>query len=101
MDYRIVCTEQSPFGNPPDHAHIVAVGTGHESSSASYRWTLDEVLVAMGNGHRFFTHGDRSGQTALVTAFWCPSCLRNHIRSMPDAVSDNNLDSLPYCRWSS
>ncbi len=26
--YRIICTEQRPFGQPHSHAHIVAVGTG-------------------------------------------------------------------------
>lgn len=98
-NYRIVCTEQQPYGNPPTHAHIVAVGTGEDSSSASHRWTLREVLEAMDRGDVFFTRGERSGRVALVVKYLCSRCLGYHIKSAPDAVADNNLDSLRYCAW--
>lgn len=97
--YRIVCTEQQPYGNPPSHAHIVAVGTGESTSAASHRWTLKEVLDAMDRGDVFFTRGEQSGQVALVQKYLCSRCLGYHIKSAPDAVTDNNLDSLRYCGW--
>lgn len=97
--YRIVCTEQLPYGSPPTHAHIVAVGTGSDPGAASQRWTLSEVLAAMDRGDVFFTQGERSGKVALVVKYLCASCFGYHIRSAPDAVVDNNLDSLRYCGW--
>jgi hypothetical protein len=97
--YRIVCTDQRPYGNPPTHAHIVAVGTGEDPSSASFRWTLNEVIDAMDRGDVFFTRGERSGLIALVVKYLCSRCAGYHIKSAPDAVADNNLDSLRYCGW--
>lgn len=99
--YRIVCTEQEPFGNSPKHAHIVAVGTGTSSDKATEKWTLEQVIQAIDKGTRFYTIGDDSGKTAEVEKWWCGLCVRYHIRSSPDAVKDNNLDSLRYCRWNS
>lgn len=99
--HRIVCTEQEPFGNSPKHAHIVAVGTGASSSKATERWTLAQVIQAIDGGTRFYTTGESSGKTAEVEKWWCGLCGRTHIRSSPDAVKDNNLDSLRYCKWSS
>lgn len=95
--YRITCTNQLPFGEPPQHAHIVAVGTG---TAAGYDtlWTLDQVLLAMSNGHVFYTVSPSTNKIALVENYYCSKCSRYHIRSSPDAVTDNNLDSLPYCK---
>lgn len=97
--YRIVCTEQKPYPNPPTHAHIVAVGTGDDPYRASRRWTLTEVLDAMDLGDVFFTRGEQSGQVALVVKYLCVHCFGYHIKSAADAVTDNNLDSLRYCAW--
>lgn len=97
--HRIVCTEQQPFGKPPTHAHIVAVGTGENPSSASRSWTLKEVIDAMDRGDVFFTKGEGSGRVALVVKYLCSHCFGYHIKSAPDSVADNNLDSLRYCAW--
>lgn len=94
--YRIVCTTQEPASLPNDRAHIVAVGTGTASSYDKY-WTLSEVLAAMDKGDTFYTYGESSHKTALVQKYVCPWCYRTHIRSHPDAVTDNNLDNLPRC----
>lgn len=98
-DYRIVCTEQEPASNPPTHAHIVAVGVGNDPDKASNRFTLAEVLRCLSNGDRFFTKGPRTGKVAFVEKYQCSHCRTQHIRSKPDATTDNNLDSLRYCRW--
>jgi len=95
--YRIVCTEQET--EPTTHAHIVAVGTGANPDSAKKRWTLNEVLAAMDGGDTFYTKGESSGKVARVEKYVCGSCRRTHIRSAPDAVADNNLDSLRRCSW--
>ena len=50
--YRIICTNQEPASQPNDRAHIVAVGTGDESGYNAY-WSLNQVLSAMDQGHRF------------------------------------------------
>jgi hypothetical protein len=95
--YRIVCTTQEPASLPNDRAHIVAVGTGTTAGYDHY-WQLNEVLTAMDNGDVFFTHGETSKKDALVEKYVCPFCTRTHIRSRPDAVTDNNLDNLPRCQ---
>lgn len=97
--HRIVCTEQEPFSQPTTHAHIVSVGTG-SSSGWDRRWTLDEVLAAMKRGDTFYTKGETSGREATVEPFECAKCRRTFIRSRPDAVWDNNLDSLSRCKVS-
>ena len=99
MDYRIVCTTQEPFGAPPKHAHIVAVGVGDDPSKATERFTLEEVISKMDRGDRFYTKGERSGRIALVIKVRCTHCGHCIIKSVPDAVQDNNLDSLRYCRF--
>ena len=102
MDYRIVCTEQEPAQNPPQYAHIVAVGIGKNPDKADRRLTLNQVIQMMDNGDRFFTQGLQTGKVAWVEKYLCSYCKRYHIRSSPDATTDNNLDSLRYCRsWNS
>ena len=98
-DYRIVCTEQEPAGAPPKHAHIVAVGVGNDPNRAAQRLTTEQVIAMMDRGDRFFTKGDRSGRIAFVVKVYCTQCGRTIIKSAPDAVLDNNLDSLRYCHF--
>ena len=51
---RIACTEQRPAGQPPQHAHIVAVGTSNGAEDrATNRLTLQQVLRAMDSGTVF------------------------------------------------
>lgn len=98
-DYRIVCTTQEPAPNPPKHAHIVAVGVGDDPDRASQRFTLADVLSHLRNGDRFYTKGKLTGKIAFVESYSCDYCRTTHIRSKPDATTDNNLDSLRYCNW--
>jgi len=97
--HRIVCTVQEPVGHPHTDAHIVSVGTGNDPTKADLKWSLDGVLQAMDQGHIFFTKGERSGKTTLVEKYVCAYCQRTYIRSGPDRVEDNNLDSLYRCNW--
>ncbi len=97
--YRIVCTEQKPASQPPQHAHIVAVGVGDDTSKATTRFTLAEVIRKIDAGDRFYTKGEQSEKIANVDKYLCSSCQQYHIRSSADAVSDNNLDKLRYCKW--
>lgn len=97
--YRIVCTEQVPAYAHPKQAKIVAVGTGNDPGRATRRWTVREVVAGIDRGHTFYTKGEKSGRIAYVEKYWCTRCREWHIRSSPDAVYDNNLDSLRYCQW--
>lgn len=99
MNYRIVCTEQEPASQPPQHAHIVAVGVGDDPNSAEDRFTLDEVIKKMDAGNKFYTKGVNSGKVARVEKYNCKYCRRTYIRSEPDATTDNNLDNIRTCNW--
>ena len=95
--FRIICTNQVPVTEPTTHAHIVAVGTGSSPEQYDRKWTLAEVLAAIDRGDVFYTVGPTSEKVAIVQKFPCPACHHTTIRSAPDAVYDNNLDSLPRC----
>ena len=96
--YRVICTNQEPASQPPQHAHIVAIGVGTTTDHYNKRFSLPQVIQMMTNGDRFYTHGPRSGKTAWVEKYYCSYCRQDHIKSAADAVDDNNLDSLPYCQ---
>jgi len=96
--HRIVCTNQEPAGQAPTHAHIVAVGIGITSTAFDRRMTSQEVMHAMDRGEVFFTKGEQSGKVAIIQKVYCHACHGPIIRTTPDAVHDNNLDSMPYCR---
>ena len=95
MDYRIICTVQEPSAVKPSHGHIVRVGTGTSAKTYDRIWTVSEVYSAMSFGNRFMTYGEKSQKWAFVERFQC--CGRDTLRSAPDAVVDNNLESLPRC----
>ena len=96
-DYRVICTWQEPASQSTTHAHIVKVGTGPTAQEYTLTWTVAEVIQAIRAGHRFYTVSPSTGKTALVQVINCTRCQRPTIRSAPDAVTDNNLDSLPRC----
>jgi hypothetical protein len=95
--YRITCTRQERASAAPSHQHIVAVGTGNDPHHYGYIWSLDQVLESMREGDTFYTEGERSGRIAEVEPYHCTLCGRTYIRSHRDAVTDNNLESLPRC----
>jgi hypothetical protein len=99
MNYRIVCTEQEPVSAPPKHAHIVAVGVGTNPETATERLTFIQVIQMIEAGSIFYTQGVQTGKVARVEKYWCNHCGRYHIRSSPDATTENNLDNLRYCNW--
>ncbi len=94
MAYRIVCTEQD---TPTYHHHIKGVGTGDFPGFPNLRWSVAEVRQWIASGVRFYTVSPSTRRVANVEPFEC-ACGRQTIRSTPDAIHDNNLDSLPICR---
>jgi hypothetical protein len=62
---------------------------------------VPEVIAAMDRGDTFYTKGKASGRVAWVEKYWCHACGGWHIRTRPDVVTDNNLDSLRACSWRS
>lgn len=99
--YRVVCAEQVPSRAHPLNGKIVAVGSNDSGGGqATGRWTVPEVVSALDAGHVFYTYGEQSRETARVIKYWCTACGGEwHIKSSPDAVPDNNLDSLRLCAW--
>lgn len=100
MNKRVVCTEQVPYGACPESASIVATGVSSNGENyATERLTVPEILSEMDRGVFFYTYGETSKSVVAVLSFWCSRCGKRHIRTAPDAVWDNNLDSLRYCSW--
>lgn len=99
---RILCTDQQPIYRPAEHAHIAAVGVDTDSDGRTdARHELSTVVRNIqSRTHNYYTYGPGSGKVALVEVIDCPShCGEKVIRSTPDAVRDNNLDSMRYCHW--
>jgi hypothetical protein len=96
--HRVVCTRQEPVTQPTSHAHIVAVGTGNDPDQETLSWALTEVIRAIeATGDTFYTVGLSTGRRARVLVVPCGYCGEKIIRSAPDHVYDNNLDSLRRC----
>jgi hypothetical protein len=93
---KAVCTVKNPSGPSRQQEHIVAVGVDDGAKTVP-RWTLTELLAAMNLADIFYTRGNVSGTVALVQKYTCTQCGRVSIQSATDAVTDNNLDSLPQC----
>ena len=53
------------------------------------------MTIAIRNGLPFYTQGTQSGKIALAEVVGCSIYGHSYLRSSPDAVPDNNLDSLP------
>jgi hypothetical protein len=96
--YRVICTNQEPASQPPQHAHIVSIGVGITPDHYNQRFTLQQVIQMIDRGDQFYTIGPSSGKKAMVEKYVCQHCRQYHIKSSADAVRDNNLDSLPYCQ---
>lgn len=102
MEYRIVCTDQEPYYLPTTHAHIVAVGVGSDPAAAQERQTRETVIAGIRAGDRYFTVSPSTARKAYVEVVGCGwRCGVEVIRSIPDQVTDNNLDSLRRCSWKS
>ena len=97
--YRIVCTEQEPYGVSPLCARIINVGVGEGGDSAQFNLRVDEVVNYLSQGVLFYTKGLLTGKVALVQSYYCSKCRGYHIRSAADATKDNNLDYLRVCSW--
>ena len=71
---------------------------GEDPNDAANRLTVLQVRSLLDAGNTFFTRGTQSGRTARVLKFDC-SCGYKTVKSLPDAVQDNNLDHLRTCNW--
>ncbi len=95
--YRIVCTRQVPSGKPRRNSIIVGIGTGKKPGKPDTLWTVDEVLMAMAHGHKFYTKGPKSKKEAKVVSFKCgvKNCRKRHLKAKGDRANDTTLNSLP------
>jgi hypothetical protein len=96
-EHRIISTRQESFDTPHVHSHVVIVGT-EKTAGYSKLWTITQVYNAMDQGDTFYTRGEKSQKTASVQKYRCPHCDEKSLRSAPDAVADNNLNSLVTCQ---
>lgn len=94
-NFRIICTNQEPAGQPNDRAHIVAVGTGISPDKYDRYWSLNEVLSAMDQGHGFYTQGRNSGKVAVVQKYVCPNCTRTTSARRPTPCRTTTWTTCP------
>lgn len=79
------------------HQHVTSVGIGETIGYYRERVSVAAVRQAIREGDRFYTVSPTTGKAALVELYDCPSCKAPTIRSAPDWVTDNNLDTIPIC----
>lgn len=101
-NYRIVCVTKEADRDPA-HQHIISVGTGDDPDKATLQWSLDEVLQALVKTEPdyFYTESISTRKRARVKPFHCGRCGRTYLTTIPDHVTDNNLDNLRKCSWRS
>ncbi len=86
MDHRILCIEE-------EQGQILAVGTGAEDGVAHRRWTLAEVMRAVGDGDRFYVVSPNTGWAAEL------QFLHGTIAGARDDIGEECLHGLRSCRW--
>ena len=96
MRHRVVCDNLVPVDQPKTHAHIVEVGTGTTPQHYDRLWSVAEVIAATA-GAMLHTLSASTREAARVIVVRCSVCGQQIIRSSADAITDNNLDSLPDC----
>lgn len=100
MYKRVVCTDQLPFGASPFCSTIVSIGVSSNGSEfAEEQLSVDETVRQMDQGVVFYVLGLQTGKTTIVEKYWCLRCAKYHLRTRADSTTDNNLDSLRFCRW--
>jgi hypothetical protein len=94
---RITCTTKSSHRSPTGyiHGHLLDVGVGSEAGW-THRYTVAQVRAMLAQGWVFYTVSPSTKRTALVEAYTC--CGIQTLRTLRDAVADNNLDNLPTCQ---
>ena len=97
--FRVVCTKQVPSGQGTKNAIIVGLCTGKKPGKPDTFWTVDEVLMAMDHGHRFYTKGEKTKKEAKVISYRCgvKKCNRRHLKTKGDRTGENDLNALPRC----
>jgi hypothetical protein len=95
MRYVISCTSKTPGRGRPGkgHKHIVAVGG---TRPLPFRFTSEQVLAMIADGHFFVAHGISSHRDATVRG-WPHPGKGPGLRSFTDGVKDDNLGELPPC----
>lgn len=91
LRYVIVCAVKEPRWHDHDHAAV------REVETRTRRWTVEQVVAAIEEGHTFSTKGVRTGAMAGVGRVRCARCETDRLRSDAGATTDNNLDALPVC----
>lgn len=94
--FPIVCTTKATHESPSGytHKHIVEVGVSL-TNGWQRRYTVAEVRQMIASGWVFYRVSQSTGNVAYVEASNC--CGIPTIRSTPDAIRDNSLDTLPAC----
>ena len=93
---RITCTSKSSHRSPTGDTYglLLDVGTGSDAGW-THRYTVNQVRAMLAQGWIFYTVSPSTQRVALVEAYMC--CGIATLRSLSDAVVDNNLDNLPTC----
>jgi hypothetical protein len=88
-DYRIACVNKKLSSSGDEH--IVSVGISGEPDTI----TVQQAYRRMDARHYLYTMSPSTGEMVFVEKYRC--CDMDTLRSVPDGVHDNNLDSLNPC----
>lgn len=95
--YQVVCVDRAPAGWG-GHDHITHLGLNGYGQVR--RITVSEAVAQLSSpyGDRYYTISPSTGRRTEVVPAGCSVCgHRPHVRTAPDAVWDNNLESLRRC----
>lgn len=92
-----MCDNQVHVDQPKTHAHIVEVGPEPRRSTTTVFGASPRSSTAKARGEVSTHSVHLRGEAARVIVVGCSVCGQQIIRSSADAVTDNNLDSLPDC----
>jgi hypothetical protein len=94
--YRLVCVYWVSVMKPSRHSHAVAIGTVDEhdfGQEATKTWSVERVVEALSDGHRFASGQTGSLRDIAVAERPCALCGSNTLQADPK----NAFDGLPEC----
>lgn len=96
MTYFVVCINKHPTHSDPHH-RIQYVGTNETRGASSYtkKWTVEQVIAAIRQGHTFYSTDARGDIVRVIIASHNG---HQYIKTEADGIQPDNLLAKPECK---